>query len=92
MCVGGNTVCALFFYVLCMFHHFLFSCSVTRLLRLMQTRNVHATVEYAERRSGVFNATFLPNGSDQRQQSCRIKAVGWWFESGRCVGALKVKW
>ena len=33
----------------------------------------------------VFNATFLPNGSDERQQSGWIKAVGCWFESGRCV-------
>ena len=40
-------------------------------------------------RSGVFNATFLQNGSDKRQQSGRIKAVGCWFESGPCVGAFK---
>ena len=39
-------------------------------------------------RSGVFNATFLPNGSDERQWSGWIKAVGCWFESGRCVGAF----
>ena len=38
--------------------------------------------------SGVFNATFLPNRSDKRQQSYRIKAVGCWFESGRRVGAF----
>ena len=30
---------------------------------------------------------FLPNSSDERQQSGRIKAAGSWFESGQCVGA-----
>ena len=30
------------------------------------------------------------NGSDERQQSGWIKAVGSWFESGQCVGALSV--
>ena len=34
----------------------------------------------------VFNANFLPNRSDKRKQSGRIKAVGCWFESGWCVG------
>ena len=38
----------------------------------------------------MFNATFLPNGSDKRQRSGRIKAVGCWFESGQCVGPFKV--
>ena len=37
----------------------------------------------------VFNATFLPNRSDKRQQSGRIKAVGCWFESGRYVAAFR---
>ena len=36
---------------------------------------------------GVSSATFLPNGSDEKQPSGRIKADGW-FESGWCVGAL----
>ena len=41
-------------------------------------QNVQTTVELAARRSGVFNAAFLPNGSDERQQSGRIRqlAVG----------------
>ena len=26
----------------------------------------------------------MPNGSDERQQRGRIKAVGYWFESGQC--------
>ena len=34
------------------------------------------------------SATFLPNGSDERQQSGRMKAAGCWFESGQCVGPL----
>ena len=38
--------------------------------------------------SAAFNGTFLLNRSDERQQSGRIKAVGRWFESGRCVGAF----
>ena len=38
----------------------------------------------------MFNATFLPNGSDKRQQSGRIKAVECWFKSGWCVGAFRV--
>ena len=80
-----NTVCALFFYAL--LRHFLFSCSATSLLHLAQAQKVHATVKLAGGRSGVFNATFLLNGSDKRQQSGWIKAVGCWFESGRCVGA-----
>ena len=42
----------------------------------MQAQNVHATVELAARQSGVFNATHLPNVSDKRQHSGRIKAVG----------------
>ena len=71
--------------------HFLFSCSATRLLHLVQERNVHATVELAARRSGVFNMTFLQNGSDKRQQSALIKAVGSWFESRWCAGALKAE-
>ena len=48
----------------------------------------HATVEPAACQSGVFTATFLPNGSDKRQQSGRIKAVGCWFQCGQCVGAF----
>ena len=63
--------------------------SATCLLHLAQVQNVHASVELAARRSGVFNASFLPNGSDKRQQSGWIKAVGWWFESGWCVGAFR---
>ena len=39
--------------------------------------------------SGTFNATFLPNSLDERQQSGQIKAVGCWFESGRCVVAFR---
>ena len=35
-----------------------------------------ATVELTALRSVVFSATFLPNGSDKRQQSGRMKAVG----------------
>ena len=54
----------------------------------MQAQNVHATVELAARRSSVFGATFLPNGSDKRQRSGRIKAVGCWLESGRYAGAF----
>ena len=38
-----------------------------------------------------FNATFLLNGSDERQRSGRIKAVGCWFEAGRCEGPLRVR-
>ena len=34
----------------------------------------------------MFNATFLLNGSDERQQSGWINAVGCWFESGQCGG------
>ena len=89
-------MCALFFYALCS----VISCfpvleywhetSATRLLHLAQVQNVYATVELAARRSGVFNATFLPNGSDERQQSGWIKAVGCWFVSGPCVGSLSV--
>ena len=47
----------------------------TRLLHPMQALNIHATVELAARRSGVFSAIFLLNGSDMRQQSGQIKAV-----------------
>ena len=80
---GQNTVCALFFYAFCSsFPVFMFWITGTRLvppagdlLHLTQAQNVHATVELAARRSGVFNATFLPNGSDKRQRSGRIKAV-----------------
>ena len=46
-----------------------FNTRATRLLHLAQAQNVHATVELAARQSGVFNATFLLNGSDNRQQS-----------------------
>ena len=66
--------------------NFLFSCSAIRLLQ--QVQYIHATVELAARWSNVFNANFLPNGSDRRQQIGRIKAVCCWFESGQCVGAL----
>ena len=37
-----------------------------------------------------FNATFLLNGSDETQQSNRIKAGGLWFESGRCMGVISL--
>ena len=82
---GQNTVYALFFYalrsVISCFHglEYLHETSATHLLHLVQAQNVHATVELAARRSGAFNATFLPNGSDERQQSGRIKAVGCWL-------------
>ena len=87
---GQNNVCALFFYALrsvisC------FLCSTTHLLHLTQAQNIHTAVELAACRSGVFDTTLLPNGSDKRQQSGRIKAVdkfGCWFESGWCVGGL----
>ena len=69
---GQNTVRALFFYALCSFPVPVF----TRLLHLAQAQNVHATVELTALRSVVFSATSLPNGSDKRQQSGRIKAVG----------------
>ena len=36
-----------------------------------------------------FIANFLPNGSEQRQRSGRMKAAGCWFESGWCVGDLE---
>ena len=58
-------------------------------MHLVQAQNVHATVELAACRSGRFNTTFLPNRSDKRQRSGQIKAVGCWFESGHCVGALR---
>ena len=57
-------------------------------MHLTQAQNVHTSVELAARRSGVFDATFLPNRSDERQCRVWIKAVGSWFESGPCVGAL----
>ena len=57
-------------------------------MHLTQVQNVHATVELAARRSVVFNAAFQLNGSDERQQSGLIKAVGCRLESGRCVGAF----
>ena len=34
---------------------------------------IHTTVELAACQSGMFSATFLPNGSDERQRSGRIK-------------------
>ena len=89
--VGGTEHCVGFVFRYTLFHHFLFSCSATHLLHLAQAQNIHTTVELAARRSGVFNATFLPNGSDKRQQSGRIKAAGCWFQSGRCVGALMLR-
>ena len=73
-CVQGNqrSVCGkgVLLRVLCFsMHsvcHFLFSCSATRLLHLAQAQNIHATVEPAARRSGVFNANFLLNRSDNK--------------------------
>ena len=47
------------------------------------------TVELAACWNGVFNATFLLNGSDNRQQNGQIKAVGCWIMSGRCVRAFR---
>ena len=86
---GQNTVCAVFQCTL--FCHFLFSCSATCLLHLAQAQNIHATVELAACRSGVFNATFLPNGLDERQQSGRIKAVGCWLSLGGVMGAFRIR-
>ena len=53
---------------------------------LVQAQNVHAAVSLAAVKVVCFNANLLPNGSDERQRSGRIKAGGCWFESGRCVG------
>ena len=67
-----------------------FNIRATGLLHLAQAQNVHATVELAEHRSSVFNATFVPDGSDERQQSGRrVVGQGRWT-SGRC-GGLKRK-
>jgi hypothetical protein len=54
----------------------------------VQAQNVHATVSLAAVFVVCFNAAFLPDGSDERQRRGRIKAVGHWFESGRCVAPL----
>ena len=83
-CVGGAEYCVRLVFS----SHVVVQCSATRLLHLAQAQNVHATVELAARRSGVFNATFLPNGSDKRQRSGRIKAVGCCFKSGWCQGRI----
>ena len=56
----------------------------------MQVPNVHATVELTACRNGLFSATFLLNGSDERQHSGRIKAGGCWLESGWCMGAFRL--
>ena len=45
----------------------IFNTRATSLLHLEQEQDVHATVELAAHRSSVFNATFLPNRSDERQ-------------------------
>ena len=71
------------------FLYALFSCSATCLLHLAPAQNIYTTVELAAHRNCVFSATFLPNRSDKMQESGRIKAVGCWFESGWCVGALR---
>ena len=57
------------------------------LLHLWQAQNAHATVQLAVVFAVCFNATLLPEGSDERQRSGGMKAVGRWFESGRCVWA-----
>ena len=79
-----STVCALDFYA----HHSVISCFHVAppaycILRKLRTYTL------AARWSSVFNATFLTNGSDKRQQSGRMKSVSCWFESGWCVGAFK---
>ena len=76
---GQNTVCALFFYAL---RSVIFCLHAPR-ASAERTRYCGA----GSTSKCVFNATFLPNRSDKRQQSGRIKAVGCWFESGWCVGA-----
>ena len=64
--VGGAEYCVHFVFLCTPFHHLLVSCSATSLLHLTQAQNVHTTVELAACRSGVFNATFVLNGSDKR--------------------------
>ena len=59
-----------------------FNTRATDLLHLAQVQNIHTTVELAARRRGVFNATFLPNGSDERQQSGRIRQLDVWAGCG----------
>ena len=48
-CVGGAEYCVHFAFLCTPFRHFLFSCSVTRLLHLVQAQNVNAAVELAAR-------------------------------------------
>ena len=55
---------------------------------ILRNHRMSTLLELAACQSSIFNATPLPSGSDERQQSGRIKAVGRWFESGRCVGAF----
>ena len=86
-------MCALFFHalrsviscscVLDYWHETSATCCLGGLLHLVQAQNKRATVELAARRSGVFNAICLPNGSDERQQSGRIRQLDAWVDS-RC--------
>ena len=91
LCARWTLRCALCFSMHCVlsFPVLMFWITGMRLAlpNLAQVQNVHTTVWFAAVEV-VFNATLLPNGSDERQQSDWTKAVGCWFESGRCVGAL----
>ena len=94
-CVPQNSAkcCALCFsmHSILLFPFFTFWITDTRLAPpdFSQAQNAHATVYLAVVEALCFSATFLQNGSDERQRSGRMKAVGCWFESGWCVGALQ---
>ena len=89
--MGGVQYCVRFVFLCTPFRHFhvleyWHESSATHcqggLLNLTQVQSVHTIVELAAQLSGIFNAIFLANGSDERQRSDRIQAVGCWFESG----------
>ena len=58
----------------------------TRLVAPKVEESYCISVQLAVVEAVCFYTTFLPNRSDERQRSGRIKAAGRWFESGRCVG------
>ena len=77
-------MCALFFYTLCSVISCFHVAPPIYCISCKRERKRYCGAGSTSKR--CVYATFQPNGSDKRQKSGRIKAVGRWFESGRCVG------
>ena len=73
-----HSLCRTLVFLCTSLRYFVFTCSNTGSLHLAQAQNVHATVELAARRGGVFNAT----------EQARQEATEWSDKGSRLFWAV----